>query len=123
MPSVNQGGGYTLTFAQKNKDVQEHLHKLKKQKVVITDYLCDAVRFYEKHKDDTFKPAVVDLTLITDLIKSEFANIDNKLSSIHIIDSKETPKEEVIREPNSKEFPTEESLQISKSKVGGFGKK
>lgn len=52
MPSVKQGGGYTLTFAKKNQDVKEHLDTLKQNKVIITDYLCEAVRFYENHKND-----------------------------------------------------------------------
>ena len=55
MPSIRQGGGYTLTFSQKNQDVKEHLDKLKENKVIITDYLCKAVRFYESNKNKDFK--------------------------------------------------------------------
>ena len=53
MPSVKQGGGYTLIFAIKNYDVRDHLDKLKENKVVIIDYLCEAVRFYENIKMTT----------------------------------------------------------------------
>lgn len=52
MPSVKQGGGYTLTFSKKNQDVKRHLDNLKKDgKVKITDYLCEAVRFFEDNKN------------------------------------------------------------------------
>lgn len=55
MPSSKQGGGYTLTFAQKNMDVKKVLDDKKENKVKITDYLCDAVRFYEKNKNNINK--------------------------------------------------------------------
>lgn len=113
MPSVKQGGGYTLTFAKKNKDVQDHLEELKKKKVTITDYLCDAVRFYEKHKEDSLKPPVVDLSEITDLIERKFSIIEEHLTNINFVEKKE----------KSAELPTEESLMANKKKVGGFGKR
>ena len=55
MPSVKQGGGYTLTFSKKNQDVKEHLDKLKENKVITTDYLCEAVRFFESNKNIDLK--------------------------------------------------------------------
>lgn len=51
MPSVKQGGGYTLTFAKKNQDVKLILDKKKKNKVVVTDYICEAIRFFEQNKN------------------------------------------------------------------------
>lgn len=72
MPAVKQGGGYTLTFAKKNQDVRNHLDKLKAKKVVITDYICEAIRFYEENKSkntsDTIDPALLD-RMIEDKIK------------------------------------------------------
>lgn len=73
MPAVKQGGGYTLTFAKKNQDVKHHLDKLKSEKVVITDYICEAIRFYEKNKNNksnlnTIDPSVID-KMIEDKIK------------------------------------------------------
>lgn len=72
MPAVKQGGGYTLTFAKKNQDVRDHLDKLKAKKVVITDYICEAIRFYEenksKTKSDTIDPTILD-RMIEDKIK------------------------------------------------------
>lgn len=54
MPSVKQGGGYTLTFAKKNQDVKSILDRKKKDKIVITDYICEAIRFYENNKNKEF---------------------------------------------------------------------
>ena len=117
MPSVKQGGGYTLTFAKKNKDVQDHLEELKKNKVTITDYLCDAVRFYEKHKEDSFKPPVIDLSEVTEMIENKFRSIE-KL----VINSNTLGKQEVSPE-EQRGLPTEESLIANTKIVGGFGKK
>lgn len=56
MPSTKQGGGHTLTFSKKNKDVREILDKYKKEaketgkSFVANDYICEAIRFYEKNK-------------------------------------------------------------------------
>lgn len=72
MPAVKQGGGYTLTFAKKNQDVRNHLDELKANKVVITDYICEAIRFYEKNKSkttsDTIDSSILD-RMIEDKIK------------------------------------------------------
>lgn len=72
MPAVKQGGGYTLTFAKKNQDVRNHLDELKAKKVVITDYICEAIRFYEENKSkttsDTIDPSILD-RMIEDKIK------------------------------------------------------
>lgn len=53
MPSIDKvGGGITITFSPKNDDVREILVELKKsKKVKLTDYICEAVRFYEANKD------------------------------------------------------------------------
>lgn len=53
MPSIDKvGGGITITFAPKNNDVREILVELKKsKKVKLTDYICEAIRFYEANKD------------------------------------------------------------------------
>jgi hypothetical protein len=50
MPSTKQGGGYTLTFAKKNKDVEKLLAEKKEQGIKLTDYICDAVRAFENNK-------------------------------------------------------------------------
>lgn len=49
MPSTKQGGGYTLTFSKKNKDIEKLLAEKKKQGIQRTDYICDAIRAYENN--------------------------------------------------------------------------
>lgn len=44
MPGVS--GGYTLTFSKKNYDVRYILEKEKEKGTIITNYICDAIRFY-----------------------------------------------------------------------------
>lgn len=74
MPSVRQGGGYTLTFSRKNEDVKDILDKKKNKGVIITDYLCQAVRFYEENKEKNFNNSNID---ITDLVRKEMEKILN----------------------------------------------
>lgn len=74
MPSVRQGGGYTLTFSRKNEDVKDILDKKKNKGIIITDYLCQAVRFYEENKEKNLNNSNID---ITDLVRKEMEKILN----------------------------------------------
>lgn len=74
MPSVRQGGGYTLTFSRKNEDVKDILDEKKNKGIIITDYLCQAVRFYEENKEKNFNNSNID---ITELVRKEMENILN----------------------------------------------
>ncbi|MEG0051209.1 MAG: hypothetical protein RR712_03440 [Terrisporobacter sp.] len=81
MPSVKQGGGYTLTFAKKNEDVKELLAEKKQIKgLILTDYVCEAIRFFESNKNKI--NATIDSCTIEELVKKEIAkalnNVDNK---------------------------------------------
>ena len=79
MPSVRQGGGYTLTFSRKNEDVKDILDKKKNKGIIITDYLCQAVRFYEENKEKNFNNSSnID---ITDLVRKEMEKILNSKES------------------------------------------
>lgn len=44
-------GSFTFTFSKRNNDVKELLDNKKKKDTnfVVTDYMCKAVRFYEKY--------------------------------------------------------------------------
>lgn len=53
MPSVRQGGGYTLTFSKKNKDVEQILADKKENGIIITDYICNAIRAYENNNSES----------------------------------------------------------------------
>lgn len=74
MPNVRQGGGYTLTFSRKNEDVKDILDKKKNKGIIITDYLCQAVRFYEENKEKNLNNSNID---ITDLVRKEIEKILN----------------------------------------------
>lgn len=78
MPSVKQGGGYTLTFAKKNQDVKLILDDKKNNKIVVTDYICEAIRFYENNKNKEFsnnQVSSIDIEkLIEDKIKIALEN-------------------------------------------------
>lgn len=82
MPSTKQGGGYTLTFSRKNKDIKELLEKKQQQGIIITDYICNAIRFYETNKD---APAGNNAEYIQQLIKKE---IEKQLINVNINNNK-----------------------------------
>ena len=81
MPSIDKvGGGITITFAPKNDDVREILVELKKsKKVKLTDYICEAIRFYEANKDkmnnDKGDLAEIIKEEVTKQVKSEIEKI------------------------------------------------
>ncbi|MGL5328295.1 MAG: hypothetical protein ACRDD7_03430 [Peptostreptococcaceae bacterium] len=50
MPSIKQGGGFTLTFSKRNEDVKKILEEKKASGIVITNYICDAIRLYEEYR-------------------------------------------------------------------------
>ena len=90
MPSVKQGGGHTITFAKKNEDVKELLAEKKKVKgFVLTDYICEAVRFYEANKGKTENNKISSIN-IEDLVKQEVAKaLSNIPGEIKIEESTE----------------------------------
>lgn len=80
MPSVKQGGGYTLTFAKKNEDVKELLAKKKEVRgFILTDYICEAIRFFEANKDNSKNDTIRNVD-IEDLVKKEVAKIIGNIS-------------------------------------------
>lgn len=46
-------GSLTLTFSKKNIDIRRLLEgrKSESEAFIVTDYICEAIRFYEKYKD------------------------------------------------------------------------
>lgn len=81
MPAVKQGGGYTLTFARKNQDVKEHLDRLKENKVTITDYICNAIRFYEENKDKNINSSAIDPLMLDKMIEDKIKLLMQNSSS------------------------------------------
>ena len=91
MASINKpGGGITITFAPKNDDVRKILVKYKEQNMVLTDYICDAIRFYEKNKMQYSNNK--DNIEIKELIKAE---IDKALKNISLTDLNQIQKVKV----------------------------
>lgn len=88
MPSIDKvGGGITITFAAKNEDVRKLLVEYKRKKIRLTDYICDAIRFYENNKDiksDINEEKI--LKMIHDEVEKK---LNAKLKSIDYIEKKE----------------------------------
>lgn len=95
MPSIDkQGGGLTLTFAQKNDDVRKILAGYKKQKVVLTDYICTAIRFYEENKNKIQCSNNKDNIEIQELVKAEIDKALRNLSFTNLNQIQEVEVEE-----------------------------
>ena len=94
MPSVTQGGGYTLTFSKKNEDIKDLIIEKKKKKgFILTDYICDAIRFYEENKDN--RKEITNIN-IEELVREEITKI---LGSMPIkIETKDNKEERSILE-------------------------
>ena len=94
MPSVKQGGGYTLTFSKKNEDIKELLIEKRKIKgFVLTDYICDAIRFFEANKDEKKKITNIN---IEELVKQEVAKILKYHTDIRHIRGGESTKRKYL---------------------------
>lgn len=93
MPSIDKpGGGLTLTFAAKNEDVRKILVECKNKKIVLTDYICNAIRFYEKNKEKLTNNNSLD---IQELVRVE---VEKAIKNITISNS--IPVEENVYEYN-----------------------
>ncbi|MCR3758905.1 hypothetical protein KYB31_07865 [Clostridium felsineum] len=57
-----------LTFSKKNQDVYKILKEVCKNGVKQTEYICEAVRFYFKNKDEMSIGSSVDKSEIKDLV-------------------------------------------------------
>lgn len=97
MPSIDkEGGGITITFAAKNEDVRKLLVEYKRKKIRLTDYICDAIRFYEKNKD---KKDSLDEEKIIKMIHDEVEKrLNDKLKSIELVEKKESNKDENLED-------------------------
>ncbi|MCB2300425.1 hypothetical protein [Clostridium tagluense] len=70
MPSIKQGGGYTLTFSKKNKDIKDLLDLKKEEGFVVTEYIINAIRFYEDYKDSVGTENL-NLSMVEDLVNKK----------------------------------------------------
>ena len=71
-----RSGSFTFTFNRRNQDVKELLErKQKNDKYFIrTDYMCEAVRFYEAFRNN----ALIDSNLSTDSLRTLLVSMVNK---------------------------------------------
>lgn len=97
MPSIDkEGGGITITFAAKNEDVRKLLVEYKRKKVRLTDYICDAIRFYEDNKD---KKSGIDEEKIIKIIQDEVEKkLNDRLKAIDCIETKEIKKDDNLED-------------------------
>lgn len=79
MPSVKQGGGYTLTFSRKNQDVKDLLDSKKNDGIVVTEYICNAIKFYESHKDSVEN--TLNMDMVEDLVNKKMELFKKELLS------------------------------------------
>lgn len=94
-------GSFVFTFSKKNEDVKTILDKKKKLDVnfVKTDYICDAVRFYEKHKNNFNSTSSLNeddvKRIVNEILKNNQISVDSDgiintsldLNTDHILDS------------------------------------
>lgn len=110
MPSIDKvGGGITITFAPKNDDVREILVELKKsKKIKLTDYICEAVRFYEANKDKMNNDDKGDLA---EIIKEEVSKqVKDEIEKIEV--SKQI-KDEIEKILEEKKLTLIENVSVS----------
>lgn len=109
MPSIDKvGGGITITFAPKNDDVREILVELKKsKKVKLTDYICEAIRFYEANKDKINN----DKGDLAEIIKEEVSK--QVKSEIEKIEVSKQIKDEIEKILEEKKLTLIENVSVS----------
>ncbi len=87
---AKKDGSFTFTFSKRNNDVRVFIEKKRNddKRFLITDYMCEAVRFYEKfgQNSSALNDAVVEI------MKKEFQkiNIVPVNSSLEKIETKES---------------------------------
>ncbi|HFD2049294.1 hypothetical protein JJB67_16900 [Clostridium perfringens] len=88
---------HTLTFSRKNKDIENLIARKGEDKsFILTDYICEAIRFFEEYKDKVNQNSnsSININSIIDLIDSRL-NERLKEGNIRIENSKLSLKEEL----------------------------
>lgn len=82
-----------VSFSKKNTDVFEIIEeKRKEENIIISDYICECVRFYEKNHNKGSMEEMV-RKIVADMIISGSVSINNASAS-----TEEDNKEEVVEE-------------------------
>lgn len=97
MPNIAKGR--MLTFSKKNQDVQKIIENELKTGIKFPDYVCKAVRFYEKYKEYDFNsnPKVPNLDSIDNLVETKVIEI---LQNKNILDLIQNNPKLTIAEKN-----------------------
>lgn len=90
-------GSLVLTFSKKNADIRKLLESKKNENeaFIITDYICEAIRFYERHKEleETYNLETIK-KLIDDRLKS-FIQV-NSTVTLGLEESEEIDEEKLL---------------------------
>lgn len=100
MPSISKGR--MLTFSKRNQDVQKIIEDELKTGIKFPDYICKAVRFYEKYKEHDFNNTnkTTDLRNIDDLVEKKVIEILQNKNILDLV--KDSNQELSIKEKNKK---------------------
>lgn len=80
MPKLDKG--ITLTWAKKNFDVRDILIEEKLKGTVLTDFICNAIRFYENNKysqNNKLNELILE-EIIDKKIRKALKNYNNEIS-------------------------------------------
>ncbi|MFL1471509.1 hypothetical protein [Paraclostridium bifermentans] len=94
MPNVSKGR--MLTFSKKNQDVRDIIEDELKTGIKFPDYICNAVRFYEKYKDYDFNNTNknTDLSNIDNLVENKIIEILKNKNILNLVEKQELSIEE-----------------------------
>lgn len=72
-------GSFTFSFSQRNEDVKNIVDNYKKipGRFIVTDYMCEAVRFYEKHKGSITLNGTDIEQLVSSMIDKRIGTVNN----------------------------------------------
>ena len=82
-------GSFVFTFSKKNEDVKNIIDNKKKsdKNFVKTDYMCAAVRFYEKYKDNFNDNSSLSendvIRIVNEILKNNQISVDSDVNVIN----------------------------------------
>lgn len=97
MPAGSKQKAITLTFSKKNDDVFKLLMEKKENNVILTKYICDAIRSYEGMEPKTKSKSSQDLeAIVSELVEKKLREL--KYNYVNNDDTAATIRENVISE-------------------------
>mgnify|MGYP000227676540 CR=1 FL=1 len=82
MASLNSNK-FTISFSKQNQDIKDDLIKKKENNINISNYICDAIRFYESNKNNNYTQSNIDIekiieTKLSEMLKDKIIFNDNE---------------------------------------------